>query len=78
MEYLYTVSEAAQLLKVNKNSIYELINKKYLRILKYGVIKIPAKEIENFVNKYTGYDLSDLNNPQKINEEVNNESINSH
>lgn len=65
-DYLYTVAEAAKTLKVNKNSIYDLIRCGYLKVIKFRVTKIPSKEIEAFIDKYTGYDLSDLSNPTEI------------
>ena len=33
---LYTVSEAAELLKVNRNSVYDLLKKNVIRGLKLG------------------------------------------
>lgn len=48
---LLTVSEVAQRLKVNKNSVYELINKGYLKSLKLGSIKIPIDELSNFIER---------------------------
>lgn len=63
---LYTVAEVSKLLKVNKNAVYELIRNGYIKTLKYGVVKIPSNEVDMFINKWTGYDLSDLKNPKKI------------
>lgn len=63
---LYTVTEVSKLLKVNKNAVYDLIRNGYIKTLKYGVVKIPSTEVENFINKWTGYDLSDLKNPKQI------------
>lgn len=61
-EYLYTVEETAKLLKTNKNKVYDLIGAGYLRAIKLGRKKIPAFEIERFLNEHIGKDLSDLNN----------------
>ncbi len=66
MNCLYTVTEAAGLLKVNKNAVYDLVKHGYLKTIKYGVVKIPSKEIDNFIEKWTGFDLSDLDNPKLI------------
>ena len=63
---LYTVTEVSKILKVNKNAVYDLIRNGYIKTLKYGVIKIPSTEVESFINKWTGYDLSDLKNPKQI------------
>ena len=68
MACLYTVAEVAQILKVNKNAVYDLIRNGYLKTIKYGVIKIPSTEIEGFIAKWTGYDLSNLESPMKIEE----------
>ncbi|WP_242971935.1 helix-turn-helix domain-containing protein [Haloimpatiens massiliensis] len=48
---LLTVSEVAERLKVNKNSVYELINKGYLKSLKLGSIKVPIEELNNFIER---------------------------
>ena len=66
MACLYTVAEVASLLKVNKNAVYELVKHGYMKTIKYGVVKIPSTEVENFIAKWTGYDLSDLDNPKLI------------
>lgn len=63
---LYTVTEVSKLLKVNKNAVYDLIRNGYLKALKYGVVKIPSTEVDRFIEKWTGYDLSDLKNPKLI------------
>jgi hypothetical protein len=67
MVCLYTVTETAQILKVNRNAVYELVRSEYLKTIKYGAIKIPSTEIEGFISKWAGYDLSDLKNPKQIN-----------
>lgn len=63
---LYTVTEVSKLLKVNKNAVYDLIRNGYVKTLKYGVVKIPSTEVDDFINKWTGYDLSDLKHPKLI------------
>lgn len=57
---VYTVSEIAQILKVNKNTVYELIHSGVLRCFKLGTIKITAKTLNEFLEAYDGYDLNDL------------------
>lgn len=61
-EYLYTIDETAKLLKVNKNMVYDLINKGHLKAIKLGRKKVPAFEIERFLHEYIGKDMSDLTN----------------
>lgn len=49
---LYTVKEAAKILKVNVNTVYELINTGQLPRLKLGTIKIRGNDLETFINSY--------------------------
>ena len=57
---VYTVSEIAQILRVNKNTVYELIHSGILKCFKLGTKKITAKALNEFLETYDGYDLSDL------------------
>ena len=57
---LYTVSEAAELLKVNRNSVYDLLKKNVIRGLKLGSLKITRTELIMFLEKNNGKDLSNL------------------
>ena len=57
---LYTVSEVAELLKVNRNSIYELLKKNVIRGLKLGSLKITKAELIKFLEENNGKDLSNL------------------
>ncbi|AOY74713.1 helix-turn-helix domain-containing protein [Clostridium formicaceticum] len=66
-DYLYTVEEVAQILKVNKNAVYDLINAKVLRALKLGRLKITRFEVLRFLKEYTGKDLSNLNEIKELN-----------
>ena len=65
-EIIYTVAETAQLLKVNKNSVYNLVRSGLIKAIKLGTIKIPAEELERFVRDNTGKDLSDLNDIREL------------
>ncbi|WIF95163.1 helix-turn-helix domain-containing protein [Caminicella sporogenes] len=65
-EYLYTVDEIAKILKVNKNTVYDLIKKGHLIALKLGRYKITKFELIRFLKEYNGKDLSDLDNVKKI------------
>ena len=65
LDFVYTVSETAQILKVNKNTVYDLIHSGVLRCIKLGNSKVTAKSLtakslNEFLETYDGYDLSDL------------------
>ncbi|SCJ11267.1 helix-turn-helix domain-containing protein [Intestinibacter bartlettii] len=62
MNELYTVKETAKILKVNTDSVYTLIKSGKLRALKLGSLKVRRTTILEFLDKYDGYDLSDLEN----------------
>lgn len=59
-ELVYTVNEVSQILKINKNSVYELINSGILKCMKLSSYKITLKSLNDFLDKYDGYDLSNL------------------
>lgn len=65
-EMLYTVKEASKILKTNTDYIYSLIRKGYLRCLKLGSYKIKKSTLEEFLEKYEGYDLTDLDNVKEM------------
>lgn len=48
---LLTVTEAAQLLKINRNTIYDLINQGLLRGFKLGCTKVSTLAIYDFIVK---------------------------
>lgn len=56
-EVLYTISEVAALLKVNKNMVYDLINKGYLRSIKFGCRKVTRKALLDFLEQHDGEDI---------------------
>lgn len=53
-DILYTVPETANLLRVNKNMVYDLINCGYLRSIKLGSRKISRNAILEFVEQFDG------------------------
>ena len=59
---LYTVKETAGTLGVNVHVVYELIKKGLLPAMKLGSLKIRKETIIDFIIKYEGMDLSDLDN----------------
>ena len=67
-DVIYTVSEVAGLLKVNKNSIYSLLKAGVIRGLKLGSIKVTRAELLRFLDDNNGMDLSNLNNIRELSE----------
>lgn len=65
-EVLYTVPEAAKLLKTNENYVRKLIKKGLLKGLILGRVKIRASALDEFLEKYEGYDVTDVDNIKKL------------
>ncbi|BDH62348.1 hypothetical protein MTP04_24780 [Lysinibacillus sp. PLM2] len=59
MSELLEVAEVAKRLKCNKNKVYELIKSGQLQGLKLGRMKVSTIEIENFLLRNVGRDLTD-------------------
>ena len=53
-DILYTIPETAHLLRINKNTVYQLINNGYLRSIKLGCRKVSRKAILDFIEQYDG------------------------
>ena len=51
-EPLYTVKEAAKVLKVNVTAVYRLINTKQLVGLRLGSVKVRGSDLERFLEQY--------------------------
>ncbi len=66
-EYLYTVEEVAAILKVNKNTVYDLIRNGLLIALKLGRLKVTRTTLLRFLKDFNGKDLSDLDNIKELN-----------
>lgn len=62
-EVLYTISEVATLLKVNRNFVYKLINNGYLRSIQLGCRKVTKKSLLEFLDNYDGNTEFDENTP---------------
>lgn len=60
-DVLYTVAEVAKLIKTNPNYVYKLIEKGFLPALKLGSYKVRKTTLINFLEKYEGKDLTNLN-----------------
>lgn len=59
MNELLDVSEIAKRLKCNRNTVYDLIRSGRLVGLKLGRMKVSTMELEDFMKRYTGKDVSD-------------------
>ncbi|BAK97525.1 hypothetical protein OBV_03270 [Oscillibacter valericigenes Sjm18-20] len=64
---LYTVKEVSVLLHINTGFVYQLVKAGLLPALKLGSLKIRKTAIEDFLAKYEGYDLSELDNIRLLN-----------
>lgn len=59
-ELLYTISETAKLLKINKNFVYILINQGHLKSIKLGCRKVTRKSLLEFLDKYDGLNFDEI------------------
>ena len=57
---IYTVSEVAEILKVNKNKVYSLINNGYLKAMKLGTIKITDEGLREFLDNSKNKSYGDM------------------
>ena len=64
---LYTVKETASVLGCNVHLVYDLINKGLLPAMKLGSLKIRLSSLEEFLDKYDGKDLTNLDNIVELN-----------
>lgn len=72
-DVLYTVKEVSQLIKTNVGYVYNLIKKGYLPALNLGSLKVRRASLLEFLEKYDGKDLSDLDNIKDSN--INREDV---
>ena len=61
-EVLFTVKQVSELLHTNPAYVYRLINNKLLPVLKLGSFKVRKSALDDFLEKYEGYDLTDPEN----------------
>lgn len=69
-DLLFTVKETSKILKTNTNYVYRLIKCGYLKCLKLGSYKIRKKTLNEFLEKYEGKDLTDLDDIKDVDIEV--------
>ena len=72
-DVLYTVKEVSQLINTNVGYVYNLIKKGYLPALNLGSLKVRRASLLEFLEKYDGKDLSDLDNIKDLN--INREDV---
>ncbi len=58
-EMVYTVTQVASILHVNKNYVYELIDKGMIPVLKFKSFRIRKSSLEKFLEKYESYQNND-------------------
>ena len=63
---LYSVIEVGKMLGIGRVKVYELIKENYLPALNLGGLKVRKETIDDFLNKYEGYDFTDLKNIVKM------------
>lgn len=68
-DILYTVPQVAELIHTNQNYVGALINSGILPYLKMGHRKIRKSALDNFLEKWEGWDLTDPYNPVKVGEQ---------
>lgn len=61
-DILYTVAEVAKLIKSNTSYVYNLIRAGLLPVLKLGSYKVRRVSLLEFLERYEGKDLTDINN----------------
>ena len=63
---LYSVKDLKSVLGIGEANIYQIIHAGLLPYLNLGGMKVRKVAVEEFVAKYEGYDLSDINNIKPI------------
>lgn len=63
---LYTVKEVSEILKTNSGYVYKLIDAGLIRAMKLGRLKVSSFELEEFLKRNVGLDLTDPYNPCEI------------
>lgn len=61
-----SVADAIKRLKTDKATVYELIKRGLLKAIKLRSLKISNSEINRFLMKYQGMDLTNLDNIKEL------------
>ena len=72
-EMLYTVPEVAKILKTSSDYVYKLQKSGLLRFMQIGRLKCRKSTLEQFLEKYDGFDISDPFNVKEVGEGEGNE-----
>jgi len=64
---LLSVIDAAEVLGIGKNKMYEIVHAGHLGVLKIGGTKIPYHELERFTRECMNKDFDDANNVKEFN-----------
>ena len=62
MNLLYTIKEVSEILKTNVTYVHKLRKAGLLPCLKLGTYKVRAEALNEFLEKYENYDLTDPEN----------------
>lgn len=63
---LYTVPEVASILKTNVDYVYKLQKAGLIKFMKLGRLKCRKQDLEAFLERYSGFDISDPENIQEL------------
>lgn len=66
-EMVYTVDEVAEILRCGPNYVRKLIKSGKLKCMKLGHIKIRKSTLEEFLESYEGYDMTNPSEPVLLN-----------
>ncbi len=66
-EMVYTVDEVAEILRCGPNYVRKLIKSGKLKCMKLGHIKIRKSTLEEFLESYEGYDMTNPSDPVLLN-----------
>lgn len=65
-ELLYTVQDVAKILKTNEAYVRRLIKKGLLKAMVLGRVKVRASALEEFLEQYEGYDVTNVDDIKKM------------
>lgn len=63
---VYTIREVAAMLHVNTGFVYQLVRAGLLPALKLGSLKVRKAALDEFLQTYEGFDLSDPGNIHQL------------
>jgi hypothetical protein len=66
MNELFSITEVSTKLKISRELAYKLVGSGLLRAIKIGTMKVSQKELDHFIDKYYGMDLSDFNDVKQL------------